>query len=313
MRMRFFLILFIVFASILFMLVAFGIELVMAAENFLDRGKKFYESADFPESIKVLEEGIRTMLKSPQSKERDGILSEAYVYLGLSYLATRNIDKTAEYFRESLRYNPQRKDITDEFFPPHAVELFAKIKSTMGGKLIVSSVPTGAELYINDEKRGITPANFEGLSQGVYRVKLTKKYYLNFNREVKLEGGKTEEVKATLNPEKSSTKDDLKLSWELSKINTKAGFSATQMNFYKDKAVKVFGMPEGKFEELKSRGMDVGNILVLSIVSKLTAKNHDDIMNIKKEGWRSTSDALGLSLKEILDKIDEIHEAKGEK
>jgi len=67
------------------------------------------------------------------------------------------------------------------------------------GALSVTSIPTGALVYVNGEYKGKTPLNLE-LSPGTYTIKVTKQNYMDYTTTVTLEEGETKEVSVSLVP-----------------------------------------------------------------------------------------------------------------
>lgn len=62
------------------------------------------------------------------------------------------------------------------------------------GMIIVDSVPTGADVFLNGTFKGITPAVFENVPQGHYDLVLGKRNYSGLNSVLTLFGGETHEL-----------------------------------------------------------------------------------------------------------------------
>lgn len=65
------------------------------------------------------------------------------------------------------------------------------------GKLVVNSVPPGAEVYIDGTRRGITPLN-SSLSPGKHSLRVEKSGYEEIKEEIKIASAQTAEKKYTL-------------------------------------------------------------------------------------------------------------------
>ncbi len=66
------------------------------------------------------------------------------------------------------------------------------------GGMEITSVPSGASVYINDQFKGTTPLNVPGLEPATYQVRFSLDGYYPFNTPVPIEAGRVSEVAATL-------------------------------------------------------------------------------------------------------------------
>jgi hypothetical protein len=57
------------------------------------------------------------------------------------------------------------------------VELLVKLEELFEGALLVSTIPPGADIYINGELRGKSPENFLKIPAGKYQIRITKEGY----------------------------------------------------------------------------------------------------------------------------------------
>ncbi|MDD4454070.1 MAG: protein kinase [Candidatus Methanomethylophilaceae archaeon] len=69
---------------------------------------------------------------------------------------------------------------------------------TLSGSLFVSSTPSGANIYIDDIYRGVTPTVISGLSVGTHRVQITKSGYYDQILTTSAIAGEVTTVSATL-------------------------------------------------------------------------------------------------------------------
>jgi hypothetical protein len=66
------------------------------------------------------------------------------------------------------------------------------------GSLSVTSTPAGAEVSVDNEVKGITPAMVSGLSAGTHTLKITKEGYRDFSTTMSIEAGKVQEYSTGL-------------------------------------------------------------------------------------------------------------------
>lgn len=60
------------------------------------------------------------------------------------------------------------------------------------GTLVIKSTPTGAEIFLNNEKKGLSPAKLTLLKPGEYSLNLKKIQFNNFEKKVTITSGKTD-------------------------------------------------------------------------------------------------------------------------
>ncbi len=66
------------------------------------------------------------------------------------------------------------------------------------GGMEITSIPSGASVYINDQFKGTTPLDVPGLAPATYQVRFSLDGYYAFNTPVPVEAGRVTEVAATL-------------------------------------------------------------------------------------------------------------------
>lgn len=62
------------------------------------------------------------------------------------------------------------------------------------GTIIVDSVPTGADVFLNGTFKGMTPAIFENIPRGDYHISFSKRNFSGLNTAFSLNGGETREL-----------------------------------------------------------------------------------------------------------------------
>ncbi|MBI2647369.1 PEGA domain-containing protein [Candidatus Woesearchaeota archaeon] len=75
------------------------------------------------------------------------------------------------------------------------------------GVLIIDSFPTAAQVYINTEFKGDTPLALYNFPVGSYNVVIKKEGYTDFEKNVAVTVGRTEEIDAALTPIKSTIEE----------------------------------------------------------------------------------------------------------
>lgn len=60
------------------------------------------------------------------------------------------------------------------------------------GALVIKSEPTGAEIFLNNEKKALSPAKLTLLMPGEYSINLKKMHFNNYERKLTITSGKTD-------------------------------------------------------------------------------------------------------------------------
>jgi hypothetical protein len=66
------------------------------------------------------------------------------------------------------------------------------------GSLSVTSTPAGAEVSVDNEVKGITPAMISGISPGTHALKITKEGYRDFSTNISIDAGQVREYSTGL-------------------------------------------------------------------------------------------------------------------
>jgi len=81
---------------------------------------------------------------------------------------------------------------------PVDVTLVASAPSPSGGSIAISSIPTGAAVYLDNVARGTTPTTLTGVTAATHTVKVSLAGYQDVTKTVTVVAGQTTQVTATL-------------------------------------------------------------------------------------------------------------------
>ncbi|MFQ5646963.1 MAG: PEGA domain-containing protein, partial [bacterium] len=70
-------------------------------------------------------------------------------------------------------------------------ELNLKLHKTDVGEIVVKTVPEGAKVYIDSQRKGNTPLTLKYYAEGEYRISLEKPGYYTIDKMIRVEGGET--------------------------------------------------------------------------------------------------------------------------
>jgi hypothetical protein len=95
-------------------------------------------------------------------------------------------------------------ELTKNCFETKSTEVFIKVDQQVGlnlklkpscGAISITSNPAGAEIHLNDELMGVTPAEMTELKGGTYAISLKKEGYEEWRDTASINAGKTTSVK----------------------------------------------------------------------------------------------------------------------
>lgn len=127
----------------------------------IQRGKEFLDAGEYREAITRFEIALKL----------DPELTSPYAGMGFAYQALTEYRPAIDAFTTYLDKNPDGAS---------AAEVRAALmecKARYFVSIQISSRPSGAEVLINGEPRGVTPIQFETLEPGEYRVELRLEKY----------------------------------------------------------------------------------------------------------------------------------------
>jgi hypothetical protein len=158
----------------LFIAIIFCCSLPVHAEDVSDaltEGIAQYEKGDFHKAIKSLKLVIQRLREMPEGQERNQGLFQANFYLGLSYLGIGKESFAKEVFKDAVLAAPGKSPDSD-LFSPKVISLYNEVAEKIFSSLTIESNVTGAEIFLNNDKKGITPLHIRNLLPGEYSVKV---------------------------------------------------------------------------------------------------------------------------------------------
>jgi len=142
------------------------------ADDSLRQGISAYESGDFDRAIVKLNVAI--------SRVEDADLVTAHKYLAFAFIGKGQTGKAEAAFRQAIKLNLSLKLNPNEH-SSKIINLFQKVRNEMVDTLTVISIPTGATVFLDDKRKGIT-AEDTGILKldalvGTCEIKVSKQYF----------------------------------------------------------------------------------------------------------------------------------------
>ena len=162
---------------------------IKKAHKLLRYGKKAYQRLKFQEALERFDRAKKGFIANLNELTSNKALLESYLYLGMTYSALGQTEDAYSEFRKALYLDP-KKHLSLKDYPPSIVKTFEKAKqdisSLPGGTLLIDTVPSGCEVYVNGKKIGPTPINAT-YPVGEYFFKIAKEGYKSWYELVSVE------------------------------------------------------------------------------------------------------------------------------
>ena len=147
---------------------------VTCAEDYADsteKGITLYEKGEFSKAVIEFKHVINALKDKSEGDARSEELFTADLYLGLTYLGTGQESLAKEAFRNAVLTLPG-KSLDPELFSPKVISLYNQVAKKILSNLSIESNVTGAEVFLNNDKKGNVPVHIWNLRPGEYEVKV---------------------------------------------------------------------------------------------------------------------------------------------
>ena len=160
------------FLSSLLILLFLLLNFPATADDSLRQGISAYENGDFDQAIVKLNVAISRV-------EYAGLVT-AHKYLAFAFIGKGQTGKAEAAFQQAIKLNPNLKLNSNEH-SSKIINLFQKVRDEMVDTLTVISTPTGATVFVDDKRKGIT-AEDTGILKlnalvGTGEIKVSKQYF----------------------------------------------------------------------------------------------------------------------------------------
>ncbi len=149
-----------------------------------EKGKRFFKEGRYDDALRELDKAYRL---DP---------NESLVFnIARVHEERGDLISAVRYYKSYLAINPRAKNARD------VRKTIRRLQSmTHTGRLVVTSSPPGATIWINGRNVGITPSKSMVMKTGVSRVELKMNGYATFAEDVLINKGQTSRLSATLQP-----------------------------------------------------------------------------------------------------------------
>ncbi|RMF84726.1 MAG: PEGA domain-containing protein [Nitrospinota bacterium] len=169
---------------------------LMHPEEYLKEGIERYQQGDFDGAIRLLGLAVVGGFEDIEA------LTQAHLYLGLSYLAFGKTTEAENAFTRLIERRPSFT-IDAERYPPKAVSLFNKVRATLVSGWMIRTDPPGAEIWqgtvllgTSDEQSGVFRREAELV--GKYTLRIHKRHYKDVTVPIEVVPGEVRQQEVTL-------------------------------------------------------------------------------------------------------------------
>ena len=132
----------------------------------LQAGSLAYENLEFAEASRILKEIIAGLEEGKEGKDSVKILAQAYLYLGMVYLAEGLESPAGKQFESAVLLSPGLF-LDSKLFSPGIVSGFSQAKLRVDSRgrvnLMVETNPPGAEIFFDGRSVGKSPFSYSAV------------------------------------------------------------------------------------------------------------------------------------------------------
>jgi fibronectin type 3 domain-containing protein/tetratricopeptide (TPR) repeat protein len=172
-RIRLWILIFSFILGLTFLLNSYSVGAEDFSDNLdnIEKAIALYEKGDFSKAIQELKQVISVLKDRAEDELRNEGLFKANLYLGMSYLGEGKESLAKESFKNAIRTAPHKK-LNPELFPPKVISLYNEVIAQSLSSLSVQSNVLGAEVFIDNIKKGNTPIVIHNLLTGMHTIKV---------------------------------------------------------------------------------------------------------------------------------------------
>ncbi|MCX7959730.1 MAG: PEGA domain-containing protein, partial [Deltaproteobacteria bacterium] len=180
-------------------------KLCAEANTYYTTGKKQFENMDLEAAQNSMSKALNNFWKCPAYIGNGAEYLETLKMIGAIYILNGEEKMGRNMFKSALIFNPETA-INKDLFPPNVVEIFEKVKTEISsakkGYLSISTIPQGAEVFIDGVFAGISPVSRKEVISGNHFISIEKDGYINEGGRVDVKPNDEEMYQAQLIPAK---------------------------------------------------------------------------------------------------------------
>jgi hypothetical protein len=134
-------------------------------------GITLYEKGEFTKAVLEFKRVISELKDRSEGDTKTEGFFTANLYLGLAYLGMGQESLAKEAFRDAVLAAPG-KSLDPEAFSPKVISVYDGVAKKILSNLSIQSNITGAEVFLNNDKKGSAPVHIWNLRPGEYEVKV---------------------------------------------------------------------------------------------------------------------------------------------
>jgi hypothetical protein len=145
------------------------------AQQALNEGRHDYLNFDFATAVQKLGQAANTFEKGLAQYGDFDSFAKAIGFLGASYLGLHDDAAAESTFRRLLHRRPDYQ-LDRSVFPPQVIAVFRRtrnaVRNSMQARLSIDTVPPGAQVTFDGERRGTTPLTLSEVLAGTHALRL---------------------------------------------------------------------------------------------------------------------------------------------
>ena len=142
-----------------------------------------YQNGNFKLAIEKYQKAMQLISEKKELAQTKQELFQTMTSLALTYFTIQENAKAEKQLADLVQINPNQ-ELDPEYYPPKFMEIFRNVQTSMLGRLLVTSIPSGAAVTLGAIKMGATPLTAEKVLKGKYELKVELKGYAPVSKEV---------------------------------------------------------------------------------------------------------------------------------
>ncbi len=161
----------------------------------LEKGIRAYtKDADFERTISELQKAIEFGLNETSD------LIQAHLYMGFAYVGLNKSIEAMVEFAKAINLDPSIK-LDPKLYSNKIISVFNSAREGLVDSITVISIPSSAEVYLNNQKIGITPIKLDSVLVAEHILTIKKNFYQTITTSINVRKG--EENRFTFNLSKA--------------------------------------------------------------------------------------------------------------
>jgi hypothetical protein len=178
-------------------------EALEQARQLFEGARLAYDNLEMDEAIERLEQALQAYEEQVGHLADIAPISDCLLYMGAAQALSGRARTARSTFQRLLTIDPERRP-SEDLFPPAVQEVFdyseARMSRVRTGSIEVTTVPVGADVYIDGIYQGPSPQTMEEAKAGNHYVRVRLPGHVEVGRVVEARSRRSTSIEVALDP-----------------------------------------------------------------------------------------------------------------